>query len=212
MTLRKKASPTTSPRAATNGPEGEALSRRLEGLGASPPARDGARLLAQSPRVLFFYWSFARDPRGALRRALGAAGERLQLAVRLVDLEGEEVVTYAAAPHGQSAWFEARPRRTYRAEVGFFAQGSPFVRLLASNVVETAPDEPSEVSDVAADFHVSPPDFARILAASGFSEPTPVLARVACDDGPPNSSTLARRAPSSYVHGAGSTGDDARAV
>ncbi|HEX8160264.1 MAG TPA: DUF4912 domain-containing protein [Pyrinomonadaceae bacterium] len=209
MTTRKKEAPAGSSRAAANEAGGEALSRRLEGLDAASPARDVARLVAQSPRVLFFFWGFARDPREALRRALGAAGEPLQLAVRLVDLEGEEVATYAAAHDAQSIWFEARPRRAYRAEVGFFAPGSPFVRVLASNVVETAPDGPSEVSEDAADFHVSEPDFARILAASGFAGPAAAPAR---DGGPPNSPALARRAPSSFAHGAVAPGDDATAV
>jgi hypothetical protein len=180
------------------------LARRLETLDTASPARDEAGLLAQSPRVLFFFWRFARDPRGALRRALGAAGERLQLAVRLVDLEGDAVVTYAAAPGGQSIWFEARPGRAYRAEVGFFAAGAPFVRLLSSNVVETAPETPSQASDEVADFRTDARDFAQMLAASGFVESAADFARVAGDDSPPGSAPLAR-APSSFVLVAGSS-------
>jgi hypothetical protein len=209
MTLRKKGSPAESSRSAPDDPNGETVAHRLEGLSAESPARDEARLLAQSPRVLFFFWRFARDPRETLRLALGAAGEGLQLAVRLVDLEGDAVVTYAAAPGGQSVWFEARPRRKYRAEVGFFAKGSPFVRVLSSNVVETAPDEPSQLSDEAPDFRTTTRGFARLLAASGFDAPATELARgatafVASDDSPPNSSTLARRATSSFAPGGGS--------
>jgi hypothetical protein len=204
MTLGKKESPAERGRAAANDPTREAAARRLEGLDTASPARDVAGLLAQSPRVLFFFWRFARDPRETLRRALGASGEGLQLAVRLVDLEGDAVVTYAAAPGSQSIWFGARPRRAYRAEVGFFAAGAPFVRVLSSNVVETAPDAPSQLSDEAADFRTTARDFAGLLTASGFAglarEFAPgATALVASDDGPPNSSTLTRRAPSSFA-------------
>jgi hypothetical protein len=194
-------------RPATEGSDGAKPADLLDGLRAESPARDEAGLLAQSPRLLFFFWSFARDPRETLRRALGAPGEGLQLAVRLVDLEGDAVVTYAAAPSSQSIWFEARPRREYRAEVGFFAPGAPFVRVLSSNVVETAPEAPSQVSDEAAEFRVSPPDFARILAASGFAESAAEFARAATageagNGVAPDLSPRARRAPSSLALGA----------
>jgi hypothetical protein len=212
MNPREEESPAESPRAADYDPNGGAVARQLEGLSASSPAGDEAGLLAQSPRVLFFFWSFARDPHEALRRALGAAGRRLQLAVRLIDLEGDDVVTYAAAPGGQSIWFEARPRRAYRAEVGFFAAGSPFVRLLSSNVVETAPEAPSQVSDEAAAFRTDARDFAQMLAVSGFVEPAAAFARVAGDDGPSSSFAPARRAASSFALGARPPGDEPEPV
>jgi hypothetical protein len=190
----------------------ETVAQRLEGLNAASPARDEARLLAQSPRRLFFYWSFARDPRETLRRALGRAGEGFSLAARLVDLESGAVEASAAATREQSAWFEARPRRAYRAEVGFFAAASPFVRVLSSNVVETAADEPSQLSDEAADFRTSTPDFARLLAASGFAAPAAEFSAPAAPargvGSPPGSSTLARRAPSSFALGVAPPGDE----
>jgi hypothetical protein len=220
MARRKTPSPTNVPpagatrraaedsRLASGGSDGVTAAAALDALRADPPAHDEAGLLAQSPRVLFFFWSFAREPGETLRRALGEASGGLRLAVRLVDLERHEVVTYAAAPAGQSIWFEARPGRAYRAEVGYFAPGAPFVRVLASNVVETAREAPSRVSDQAADFRVSAPDFARILAASGFVESAAEFlrdpdARGSDEDGPPDSSSLApvaHGAPSSIVH------------
>jgi hypothetical protein len=204
MARRKKESPAEGSRVATGDPNGESIARQLEGLDTASPARHEARLLAQSPRRLFFYWSFARDPRETLRRALGGAGEGFGLAARLIDLESGAVEASVLAARDQSAWFDVRPRRAYRAEVGFFAEGSPFVRVLSSNVVETAPDEPSQLTDEAADFSVNSQHFALILAASGFVERASDFARastarVASDDGPPNSSTLARRAPSSFA-------------
>jgi hypothetical protein len=191
-------------RPVTNEPDNVTAAHRLEGLDAESPARDEARLLAQSPRKLFFYWRFARDPRETLRRALGEAGEGFVLAARLVDLESGAVEASADATPDQSAWFESLPRRAYRAEVGFFTEGSPFVRVLSSNVVETAPDAPSQVSDEESDFRTTARDFAQMLAASGFVEPDAEFAREASVDSPPNSSTLARRSHSSLTLGAGS--------
>jgi hypothetical protein len=209
MVRRQKESTAEGSRAATDDSDGETIVRTLEGLRAEPPALDEAGLLAQSPRVLFFFWRFARDPRETLRRALGEAGSGLQLAVRLVDLERDAVVTYAAAPNGQSIWFEARPRRKYRADVGFLAQGSPFVRVLSSNVVETAPEAPSQLSDEAPDFRTTARDFAQMLAASGFVEPAANFERAATQRGSENDDpspppTPARRALSSFALGAGS--------
>ena len=212
---RTAASPSrpSASRSAADDSDGGTILRTLEGMRAEPPARDEAGLLAQSPRVLFFFWRFARDPRATLRRALGEAGAGLQLAVRLVDLEGDAVVTYAAAPNGQSIWFEARPRRKYRADVGFLAEGSPFVRVLSSNVVETAPEAPSQLSDEAPDFRTGARDFAQMLTASGFTEPAADFKRAATqraagDVSPPSSFTLARRATSGFALGAGSPGDE----
>lgn len=213
MARRKKESPAAGSRVATEDSNGESVARQLEGLNTASPARDEARLLAQSPRKLFFYWSFARDPRETLRRALGEAGEGFGLAARLVDLESDAVEASVLAPRDQSAWFEACPHRAYRAEVGFFAEGLPFVRVLASNVVETAPDAPSQVSDEEPDFRVNSQHFALILAASGFVEHSSEFARastarVASDDSPPNSSTLVRRATSSFALGVGAMCED----
>jgi hypothetical protein len=213
MARRKKESPAEGSRAATEDSNGESVARQLEGLNTASPARDEARLLAQSPRRLFFYWSFARDPRETLLRAIGGAGEGFGLAARLVDLESGAVEASVLATRDQAAWFEARPHRAYRAEVGFFAEGSPFVRVLSSNVVETAPAAPSQVSDEEPDFRVNSQHFALILAASGFVEHSSEFvrtstARVASDASPPNSSTLARRAPSSFALGVGAMCED----
>lgn len=134
------------------------------------PSRDAARLLVQSPHRLYLYWSFARDPLCALRRAFGEMAARFALGVRLIDLERDAIGDSIAAGGEGSLWLDARPRRPYRAEVGFFAEGLPFIRVLSSNIAETPPAAASELTDDAADFHIGARDFGQMLAASGFAD------------------------------------------
>jgi hypothetical protein len=135
----------------------------------TPPPRDDVRLLVQSPRRLFLYWSFARDPRETLRRAFGESANGFELSARLIDIADDSIAQSIAADGATSLWLDAAPRRTYRAEIGFVAEGSPFVRVLTSAPIETPPDSASELIDDAADFHIDAHDFAQLLAVSGFA-------------------------------------------
>lgn len=129
--------------------------------------RDSIQLLLQSPNKLFLYWSFAADPRAALRSAFGELAAHYTLAVRLVKVEsGEEFLLDAPAERMQ--WFEVYPRHLYRAEVGFHAAHRPFVRLLSSNEVRTPPDSASHMSDAGREFGVEPEAFARLLCGAGY--------------------------------------------
>jgi hypothetical protein len=173
-------------------------------------ARDEARLLVQSPHRLFFYWNFARDPRIALRRALGELAVRFELGARLVALEddapGEPIST-----HGREVWFDAKPHRAYRAEVGFHAEGLPFVRVLASNVARTPADTISALTDDDAAFQIGAADLSRLptIPFSGETEPSVAskpnvgerLAKTATLVAPVSSFALTRFAPSSFVLG-----------
>ncbi|MCA1816900.1 MAG: DUF4912 domain-containing protein [Acidobacteria bacterium] len=135
----------------------------------SPAPRDEARLLVQSPRRLYLYWSFAHVPRATLRRAFGQLADRFRVAARLVDQESG--VAAAATPaNGRSLWLDAAPGRSYRAEIGFVAEGLPFVRALASNAVETPPDAISRATDGDETFRTDSQGFARMLAVSGFAQ------------------------------------------
>lgn len=132
-------------------------------------AGDSIRLLAQSPYRLYVYWNHSRDPRETLRRAFGASGAaRYALALRLVEVESGEASFYEASPT-RNYWFNVRPGRRYRVDVGFYAQGRPFVRLLTSEAVRTPRVTVSRVSDDAPEFHVSPPEFARLLNEAGYA-------------------------------------------
>ncbi|HEY0079450.1 MAG TPA: DUF4912 domain-containing protein [Pyrinomonadaceae bacterium] len=132
-------------------------------------AGDRIRLLMQSPYRLYLYWSHARDPFETLRRAFGAGGaSRYQLAVRLVDTESDEERFYEAPP-ARSFWFNVRPGRRYRAEVGLYAEGRPFLRLLTSELAETPRVGVSPVSDETPEFQVSAPEFAHVLNEAGYA-------------------------------------------
>jgi hypothetical protein len=129
--------------------------------------RDSIQLLLQSPNKLFLYWSFATDPRAALRSAFGELAAHYRLAVRLVKVEsGEEFVL--DAPSERMQWFEVYPRHVYRADVGFHAANRPFVRLLSSTEVRTPPDSASHLSADEQEFQVEPDEFARLLGGAGY--------------------------------------------
>ena len=140
-----------------------------EAEGADWGAGDEARLLVQSPRRLFLYWRFARDPRELLREALGPVAERYAPAVRLVDAASGEEGEPAAAEGGGGHWFDVLPGRLLRADVGFRGEGLPFVRLISSNTVETPAVGVSRVEDEAPEFRVGAPEFERVLEATGFA-------------------------------------------
>jgi len=129
--------------------------------------RDSIQLLLQSPNKLFLYWSFAHDPRPALRAAFGELAAHYRLAVRLVKVEsGEEFLL--DAPPERMQWFEVYPRHVYRADVGFHATGRPFVRLLSSTEVRTPPDSASHLSADEHEFHIETEEFARLLGGAGY--------------------------------------------
>lgn len=129
--------------------------------------RDSIQLLLQSPNKLFLYWSFAADPRAALRAAFGELAAHYRLAVRLVKVEsGEEFLL--DAPPERMQWFEVFPRHVYRADVGFHAANRPFVRLLSSNEVRTPPGSASHLSADEREFHIKAEEFARLLGGAGY--------------------------------------------
>lgn len=158
----------------------EALRARLEEaqrrLAALPeieplpplPRADRIRLFAQSPYRLFLYWGLSRDPFETLPKVLGDRAAQYTLAVRLTDLIGGQQYVRPASPDG-SEWFDVFPARLYRVELGLFAPGHPFIRLLVSNVVRTPRASVSPEADRSPPFNVSPSAFARILSESGYA-------------------------------------------
>ena len=136
----------------------------------APPetgGRDAVQLFAQSPHKLFVHWSHAGDPFAALREAFGDAASRYRLAVRLSDLTDDSAQTYDAAPE-RAQWLAARPDRDYRADIGFHADGLPFVSLLPSSIVHTPRAAVSPNADAEPQFHIAPDDFARLLEHTGY--------------------------------------------
>lgn len=162
-----------------------------------PRPRDEARLLVQSPDRLFFYWSFAHDPRTVLRRALGDAAGRYRLAVRLVEAQdGEESIR--AVESLNSLWLAARPGKSYRAEVGFYSAELPFLCVLSSNVARTPTGDVSPVGDESFETQTAGQVFPPAIALTGAMQIGGAITRVA-----PRSvgDEKIAAAPSSYAWG-----------
>jgi len=130
--------------------------------------QDEAHLLVQSPDTLFLYWNYARDPFQTLQKALGEAAAHYRLGVRLVDLESGDEDTHPAAPE-RTHWYGVRPGRAYRADVGFYSDAYPFVRLMSSEVARAPLAAVSTMSAVESDFRVAAGDFSRVLNEAGFA-------------------------------------------
>lgn len=138
----------------------------------APAARDAIHLFAQSPVQLFLHWSHAADPFDALREAFADAAARYRLAVRLTDLGDATEQLFHASPE-RAQWLDARPGREYRADLGFHADGLPFVRLLSSAAVRTPRAAVSPEADAAPQFHITPADFSRLLENIGYPPESP---------------------------------------
>jgi hypothetical protein len=135
-----------------------------------PPTyrRDNARLLAQSPRKVYLYWDLAGDPFATLRRAFGPQlADAYRLMTRLVNrTTGDEVWAEAASSRMQS--FNVHPGHDYHAEVGLFAEGRAFIRLLASETVRTPRAGVASRTASDADFGITALEFARVLDEAGY--------------------------------------------
>lgn len=130
-------------------------------------AANRIRLLAQSPRKLFLYWEFARNPFETLSRAFLPQAGRYNLVVKLIEVEsGIETLHLASATRSQ--WVDARPGLSYRADVGLYAEGRNFIRLLSSDNIHTPRAGVSRRTDKEPEFHIEPDEFSRVLDDAGY--------------------------------------------
>lgn len=130
-------------------------------------ARDAIQLFAQSPAHLFLHWSHAADPFAALRDAFADAASHYRLTVRLSNLTDAAEHLFDASP-ARAQWLPALPGRDYRADLGFHADGLPFVTLLSSAAVTTPRAAVSPDADAAPEFRITYEDFARLLEQTGY--------------------------------------------
>ncbi|MBV9959916.1 MAG: DUF4912 domain-containing protein [Acidobacteria bacterium] len=128
---------------------------------------DRIRLLAQSPRKLYLYWGLAQDPYDVLERAFGAQSARYTLVVRLVNTESGESTLHLASPT-KSQWLDVPPGGAYRAELGLYAPGRVFIRLLSSNVAQTPRSGVARTVDASSDWNISAENFAQVLDEAGY--------------------------------------------
>ncbi len=128
---------------------------------------DRIKLFAQSPRRLHVYWGLSNDPSLTLKRAFGHQAIDYSLVVRLVDIETGDAVLHRASST-KSQWIEARAGKTYRVDLGLYAAGRAFIRILSSNTVETPPSGVAAAADQSSAWHVSSEKFAQVLNEAGY--------------------------------------------
>jgi hypothetical protein len=129
-----------------------------------------AFLQMQSPTRLFFYWSLKQSSYNTLRKALGNLANDYFLAIRLTNLNTNKEEIHQVGNKG-SWWFnQIEADSKYRAEVGFYAQGRPFVRIVFSNTLETPRLKPSANTDYQPYFAVTADQFAEVLDLAGYTE------------------------------------------
>ena len=148
------------------------------------------RLLAQSPRKLYLYWEFERDPFETLRRAFRWQADRYTLVVKLVDLQTGGETLHLASPT-RSQWLEAQPGHSYRADVGLYARGSAFIRLLSSTMSATPRASVSRRTDSTPEFYVEADEFARVLDDAGYVSDALEVSLEAADLATENAATRA---------------------
>lgn len=142
---------------------------------------DRIQLLPQSPRRLYLYWELARDPFEPLSRGFGERRNGYRLAVRLTNLETEDVTLHEASD-SRSQWFDVQPDHAYKAELGLYAQGSPFIRLLTSGVKRTPRASVSLHTEPQPEWHVTAEQFSRVLDDAGYVSDALEVALEAADE------------------------------
>lgn len=153
-------------------------------------AADRIRLLAQSPRKLYLYWELARSPFETLRRAFGSRAGDYTLVVKLTDLRTNSETLYLASTT-RAQWFDAQPGHAYRADLGLYARGRAFIRLLSSAKSETPRAGVSRRGDHEPEFRVSADEFARVLDNAGYVSDALEVSLEAADQATGNAATRA---------------------
>ncbi|HEX8844173.1 MAG TPA: DUF4912 domain-containing protein [Pyrinomonadaceae bacterium] len=148
------------------------------------------RLLAQSPRKIYLYWEFLGDPFETLRRAFPWQADRYTLAVKLYDLETGAETLHLASPT-RSQWFDVQQGHSYRADIGFYAAGRAFIRLLSSTATQTPRASVSRRADRAPGFHVTAGEFARVLDDAGYASDALEVSLEAADEATHDAATRA---------------------
>jgi hypothetical protein len=153
-------------------------------------AANRIRLLAQSPRKLYLYWEFESDPFETLRRAFRQQANRYTLVVKLIDLQTGNETLHAASPT-RSQWLDALPGHSYRVDIGFYARGSAFIRLLSSKASAAPRASVSRLADSTPEFHIPSDDFARVLDDAGYVSDALEVSLEAADEATENTATRA---------------------
>jgi Uncharacterized protein conserved in bacteria len=128
---------------------------------------DRIRLLAQSPRKLYLYWGLDKNPYETLERAFGRQAARYSLVLRVIKTETGEETLHLASPT-KSQWLDVQPGFTYKVELGLYAPGRAFIRLLSSNTAQTPRSGVAREADTEPLWNISAENFARVLDEAGY--------------------------------------------
>lgn len=128
---------------------------------------DRIRLLAQSPRKLYLYWGLDQNPYETLERAFGPQAARYSLVLRLVKSETGEETFHLASPT-KSQWLDVQPGYSYTVDLGLYAPGRAFIRLLSSNVAGTPRSGVAREAASDPEWNISAENFARVLDEAGY--------------------------------------------
>jgi hypothetical protein len=87
--------------------------------------------------------------------------------VRLVNTESGETALHLAS-QTKSQWLDVPPGGSYRAELGLYAPGKAFIRLLSSNVTQTPRSGVARAADASPAWNISAENFAQVLDEAGY--------------------------------------------
>lgn len=134
-----------------------------------PEKENRARLQMQSPNRIHFYWSMKKNPFQMLGKAFGGSTGNYQLVAKLINqTTGAEEIQPVEAEGDW--WYDVDANSKYRAEIGFYATGRPYFRVMFSNTIETPRKTPSPKRDISPVFSVSANQFAEVLDRSGYKQ------------------------------------------
>lgn len=131
------------------------------------PRENRARLQMQSPTRLYFYWSVKNNPFQTLNKAFGGRTGNYTLVTKLKNKTRGTEELFSVEPEG-NWWFNVDADANYVAEIGFYAPGRPFIRVMFSNEVHTPRRTPSKRTDYTPSFNVTAYEFAEVLDVAGY--------------------------------------------
>ena len=127
-----------------------------------------ARLQMQSPTRLYFYWSIRENPWALVSSVFGKDLGNYALVLKLVDVKHSREEIQPCDAEG-NWWFDVEPDGEYQAEIGFYAVGRPYFRIVYSNTIATPRRSPSNRPATDSRWTVSANKFAEVLDVAGFS-------------------------------------------
>jgi len=127
---------------------------------------DLMQALVQDPFHLFVYWHLKSNPYDRLRRIFPATElNGFHTALKLVD-ETNHIAVYFDAAFAREYWFDVFPDRTYRVELGVRSPRFGYVKLLASQPVQTPRGTVSDQVAPEPEYRISADDYLRVLRES----------------------------------------------